>query len=77
MEVIRLRQIKGKIFKNKLHVDQERFKEQRNLVQKKKNKKTNFVKNQIQKTPKNLRNCGKLYKKLAYLLSSPNIKKMS
>ena len=51
MEAIRVRdKLKAIFLRRKLHVDHERFKEQRNSVQQKiKNKKTNFVKSQLQK----------------------------
>ena len=51
MEASRVRdKLKERFLRRKLHVDHERFKEQRNSVQQKiKNKKTNFVKNQLQK----------------------------
>ena len=51
MEAIRLRdKLKERFLRTKLCVDHERFKEQCNLVQQKiKNKKTNFVRNQLQK----------------------------
>ena len=53
MKAIRLREKLDKIFlRAKLHVDHERFKEQRDLVQKKKNKKTDFVRNQLKKKRK-------------------------
>ena len=47
MEDIRLRdKLKERFLRTKFHVDHERFKEQRNLVQQKmKNKKTAFVRN--------------------------------
>ena len=53
-EDIRVRdKLKKRFLKTKLHVDHERFKEQRNFVQQKiKNKKTNFVRNQLQKNIK-------------------------
>ena len=62
MEPIRARNKLKEIFsRTKLHVDHERFKEQSNSVQQKiKTKKTNFVRNQLQKNtkkPKDL--CGK------------------
>ena len=51
MEAIRVRdKLKETVLRTKLHVDHERFKEQRNSIQQKiKNKKTNFVRNQLQK----------------------------
>ena len=54
METIRVRdKLKEKFLRTKLHVHHERFKEQRNSVQQKiKNKKTNFVRNQLQKNTK-------------------------
>ena len=57
MEAIRQRdKLKESFLRTKLHVDHERFKEQRSLVQQKiKNKKTNFIKNQLQKAPKSLK----------------------
>ena len=54
MEAIRVRdKLKETLLRTKLHVDHERFKEQRNSIQQKiKNKKTNFVRNQLQKNIK-------------------------
>ena len=54
MEAIRLRDKLKEIFlRTKLHVDHERFKKNRNSIQQKlKNKKTNFVRNQLQKNTK-------------------------
>ena len=51
MEAIRVRdKLKGRFLRTKLYVDHERFKEQFKLVQQKiKNKKTNFVRNYLQK----------------------------
>ena len=51
MEAIRVRdKLKETFLRTKLHVDHERFKKQRNSIQQKiKNKKTNFVRNQLQK----------------------------
>ena len=45
--------LKERSLRTKLHVDRERFKEQRNSVQQKtKNKKMNFVRNQLQRSTK-------------------------
>ena len=54
MEAIRVRdKLMERFLRTKLHVDHERFKEQRNSVQQKiKSKKTNFAKNQLQKNTK-------------------------
>ena len=54
MEAIRVRdKSKERFIRTKLHVDHERFKEQRNSAQQKiKNKKTNFVRNQLQRNTK-------------------------
>ena len=54
METNRVREkLEERFLRTKLHTDHERFKEQRNLVQQKiKNKKTNFVRYQLQKNTK-------------------------
>ena len=63
-EDIRVRdKLKKRFLKTKLHVDHERFKEQRNFVQQKiKNKKTNFVRNQLQKNTKKPKELWKVIK---------------
>ena len=66
MKAIRLKDIlKERLLRTKLYADHEHFKEQHNLVQQKiKNKKTNFVRNQLQKITKkptkleNIKNIG-------------------
>ena len=64
METIRVRDKLKKIFlRTKLHVDHERFKEQCNSVQQKiKNKKMNFVRNQLQKNTKKPKDLQKVLK---------------
>ena len=54
METNRVREkLEERFLRTKLHTDHELFKEQRNLVQQKiKNKKTNFVRYQLQKNTK-------------------------
>ena len=66
MEAIRVRdKLKEKFLRTKLHVDHERFKEQRNSVQQKiKNKKTNFVRNQLQKNTKKPKELWKVLKNI-------------
>ena len=53
-EAIRVKdKLKKRFLRTKRHVDHKRFKEQRNSAQQKiKNKKTNFVRNQLQKNTK-------------------------
>ena len=65
-EDIRVRdKLKKRFLKTKLHVDHERFKEQRNFVQQKiKNKKTNFVRNQLQKNTKKPKELWKVLKNI-------------
>ena len=66
MEAIRVRDKLKKIFvRTKLHVDHERFKKQRNSApQKTKNKKTNFVGNQLQKNTKKSKEMRKVLKNI-------------
>ena len=66
MEAIRVRdKLKEKFLRTKLHVDHERFKEQRNSVQQKiKNKKTNFVRNQLQRNTKKPKELWKVLKNI-------------
>ena len=53
MEAVSLRgKIKESFLRTKLYVDYKRFKEQRNLVQQKINKKANFVRSPLQKNTK-------------------------
>ena len=67
MKTIRVRdKLKERFLRTKLHVDHERFKEQRNSVQQKiKNKKTNFVRNQLQKNTKKPKELSKVLKNIA------------
>ena len=64
MEAIRVRDKLKKIFlRTKLHVDHERLKKQRNSAQQKiKYKKTNFVRNQLQKNSKKHKEMRKVLK---------------
>ena len=66
MEAIRVRdKLKKRFLIIKLHVDHERFKEQRNSVQQKiKNKKTNFVRNQLQRNTKKPKELWKVLKNI-------------
>ena len=66
MEAIRVRdKLKETVLRTKLHVDHERFKEQRNSIQQKiKNKKTNFVRNQLQKNTKKPKELWKVLKNI-------------
>ena len=80
MEAMLKRQIGGRFVRTKLHVYHERFKEQHNLVQQKiKNKKTNFIKNELQKKKniKKPKELCKVLKKLACLLKQPKYQNMS
>ena len=53
MEAVSLRgKLKERFLRTKLYVDYKRFKEQRNLVQQKINKKSNFVRSPLQKNTK-------------------------
>ena len=65
MEAIRVREkLKERFLRTKLHVDHERYQAQRNSVQQKiKNKKTNFVRNQLQKNTKKPKELWKVLKK--------------
>ena len=65
IEAFSVRDIKGKIFFKKLYIDHERFKKQRNSVQQQqKNKKTNFVRNQLQKNTKKPKELWKVFKNI-------------
>ena len=53
MEAVSLRgKLKERFLRTKLYVDYKRFKEQRNFVQQKINKKSNFVRSPLQKNTK-------------------------
>ena len=53
MEAVSLRgKLKERFLRTKLYVDYKRFKEQRNLIQQKINKKSNFVRSPLQKNTK-------------------------
>ena len=77
MEAIRVRdKLKERFLRTKLYVDHERFKEQHNSVQQKiKNKKMNFVRNQLQMNSKKAKELGKVLKILACLLKQPQYQK--
>ena len=66
MEAIWVRnKLKERFLRTKLHVDHERFKEQHNSVQQKiKNKKANFVRNQLQKNTKKPKELWKVVKNI-------------
>ena len=66
MEAIWVRdKLKERFLRTKLHVDHERFKEQRNSVQQKiKNKKANVVRNQLQKNTKKPKELWKVVKNI-------------
>ena len=66
LEAIRVRDKLKKLFlRTKLHVDHERFKKQRNSAQQKiKNKKTNFIRNQLQKNTKKPKEIRKVLKNI-------------
>ena len=76
MEAIWVRdKLKERFLRTKLHVDHERFKEQRNSVQQKiKNKKTNFVRNQLQKNIKKSKELWKVLQNIGLPSKAPNIK---
>ena len=77
MEAIRVRdKLKERFLRTKLHVDHERFKEQHNSVQQKiKNKKMNFVRNQLQMNSNKAKELWKVLKILACLLKQPQYQK--
>ena len=79
MKTIRVRdKLKQRFLRTKLHVDHERFKEQRNSVQQKiKNKKTNFVRNQLQKNTKKPKELSKVLKNIALPSKTAPMSKMS
>ena len=79
MKTIRVRdKLKQRFLRTKLHVDHERFKEQRNSIQKKiKNKKTNFVRNQLQKNTKKPKELSKVLKNIALPSKAAPMSKMS
>ena len=76
MEAIWVRdKLKERFLRTKLHVDHERFKEKRNSVQQKiKNKKTNFVRNQLQKNIKKSKELWKVLQNIGLPSKAPNIK---
>ena len=78
MEAIRVRdKLKERFLRTKLHVDHERFKEQRNSVQQKiKNKKTNFVRNQLQKNTKKPKELWKVLKNIGLPFKAVPISKI-
>ena len=68
--------LKERPLRTKLHVDHELFKEQRNSVQQKtKNKKMNFVRNQLQKSTKKHKELWEYLKILACILKQPQYQK--
>ena len=78
MEAIKVRdKLKERFLEKKLHVDHERFKEQRNSVQQKiKNKKTNFVRNQLQKNIKKPQELWKVLKNVGLSSKAAPISKI-
>ena len=76
MEAIRVRdKLKERFLRTKLHVGQEHFKEQRSSLQQKiKNKKTNFVRNQLQKNIKKSKELWKVLQNIGLPSKAPNIK---
>ena len=66
MEAIWVRdKLKERFLRTKFHVDHERFKEQRNSVQQKiKNKKANFIRNQLQENTKKPKELWKVVKNI-------------
>ena len=78
MEAIKVRdKLKERFLAKKLHVDHERFKEQRNSVQQKiKNKKTNFVRNQLQKNIKKPKELWKVLKNVGLSSKAAPISKI-
>ena len=78
MEAIRVRdKLRERFLRPKLHVDYERFEEQRNSVQQKiNNKKTNFVRNQLQKNTKKPKELWKLLKNIGLPSKAAPISKL-
>ena len=78
MEAIKVRdKLKERFLEKKLHVDHERFKEQRNSVQQKiKNKKTNFVGNELQKDIKKPKELWKVLKNVGLSSKAAPISKI-
>ena len=78
MEAIKVRdKLKERFLEKKLHVDHERFKEQRNSVQQKiKNKKTNFVRNELQKDIKKPKELWKVLKNVGLSSKAAPISKI-
>ena len=78
MEAIRIRdKLKERLLGTKLHVDHERFKEQRNSLQQKiKNKKRNFVRNQLQKITEKPKELWKVLKNFDLRSKAAPISKM-
>ena len=78
MEAITVRdKLKERFLRTKLHDDHELFKEQRNSVQQKiKNKKMNFVKNQLQKNTKKPKELWKVLKNIGLLFKAVPISKI-
>ena len=76
MEALRVRdKLKERFLRTKLHVGQEHFKEQRSSLQQKiKNKKTNFVRNQLQKNIKKSKELWKVLQNIGLPSKAPNIK---
>ena len=76
MEAIWVRdKLKERFLRTKLHVGQEHFKEQRSSLQQKiKNKKTNFVRNQLQKNTKKSKELWKVLQNIGLASKAPNIK---
>ena len=77
MEAIKVRdKLKERFLRTKLHVDHESFKKQRNSVQQKiKNKKTNFVRNQLQKNTKKPKELWKVLKNIGLPSKAASISK--